>query len=235
MRPGFRHGYRRLRQGTRAVAVRVAGQHGARHGWHVLREHDQLRARPRTPLRPALPSGSTRDAPSCGRDATVGACAPRMIIIKSSYDPTSANAGHAATAAPMMPWPRPWATFAARVRNNAQPEEPARQRGHPNTPPRRVQHDHRTRIDEPVHRERHQPPRPSCLTVRPYQRVRVLIRRHRSDGRDPDHRTRGRPPDDPVSRGHRAPPSSANSQVKRHELGFFGAVGPRTHFFQIRS
>ena len=38
-----------------------------------------------------------------------------MIIIKSSYDPTSAIAGHAATAAPMMPWPKPWVTFAASV------------------------------------------------------------------------------------------------------------------------
>jgi hypothetical protein len=41
-----------------------------------------------------------------------------------------------------------------------------------------------------------------------------------------DHRTRGRPPDDPVSCGHRAPSSSTNSQVKRHERGFFGAVVP---------
>ena len=45
---------------------------------------------------------------------------------------------------------------------------------------------------------------------------------------DPGHRTRGRP-HDPVTRGHRAPPSSANSQVKRYERGFLGAVGPRTH------
>jgi hypothetical protein len=56
----------------------------------------------------------------------------------------------------------------------------------------------------------------------------VLIRRDRSDRRDPDHRTCGRPPDDPVSRGHRAPLSSENSQAKRHGRGFLGAVGPRT-------
>jgi IS5 family transposase len=37
-----------------------------------------------------------------------------------------------------------------------------------------------------------------------------------------------RPPDDPVSRGHRAPPSSTKSQVKRHGRGFLGIVGPRT-------
>jgi len=44
-----------------------------------------------------------------------------MIIVKSSYDPTSATAGHAATAAPMMPWPRPWATFAASVATMPRP------------------------------------------------------------------------------------------------------------------
>lgn len=40
----------------------------------------------------------------------------------SSYDPTSATAGHAAAAAPIMPWPKPWETFEASV-NNAQAEE----------------------------------------------------------------------------------------------------------------
>ena len=35
--------------------------------------------------------------------------------MNSSYDPTSATAGHAATAAPTGPWPSPCATFAAEV------------------------------------------------------------------------------------------------------------------------
>jgi hypothetical protein len=39
-------------------------------------------------------------------------------------------------------------------------------------------------------------------------------------------RLRSRPPDDPDSRDHRAPPSSANLQVKRYERGLFGAVSP---------
>jgi hypothetical protein len=43
------------------------------------------------------------------------ACAPRMIIMSSSYEPTSAAAGHAATAAPIRPWPKPCATLAASV------------------------------------------------------------------------------------------------------------------------
>jgi hypothetical protein len=38
-----------------------------------------------------------------------------MIIIRSSYDPTSATAGHAATAAPTGPLLRPCATFAVSV------------------------------------------------------------------------------------------------------------------------
>jgi hypothetical protein len=38
-----------------------------------------------------------------------------MIVMNSSYDPTSPIAGHAATAAPTGPWPSPCATFAARV------------------------------------------------------------------------------------------------------------------------
>jgi hypothetical protein len=38
-----------------------------------------------------------------------------MIIMSSSYEPTNATVGHAATAAPIRPCPRPWATFAAGV------------------------------------------------------------------------------------------------------------------------
>ena len=38
-----------------------------------------------------------------------------MITISSSSDPTSATAGHAATAAPTASWPGPCATLAAGV------------------------------------------------------------------------------------------------------------------------
>ena len=38
-----------------------------------------------------------------------------MTIMRSSYEPTRATAGHAATAAPIRPWPTPWAMLAARV------------------------------------------------------------------------------------------------------------------------
>jgi hypothetical protein len=44
-----------------------------------------------------------------------------MTTIRSSYDPTSATADHAATAAPMMPCPEPWATFAASVATMPKP------------------------------------------------------------------------------------------------------------------
>ena len=104
-----------------------------------------------------------------------------------------------------------------------------RQRRNRHLPSRAVQHHHRTRVDQPVHRQRHQPPRPPGLTVRPHQGVSVLIRRHRSDRRNPDHHGCGRPPDDTLGSGHRPPPTSsrANSRVSKH--GFFGAVAPRTH------
>jgi hypothetical protein len=38
-----------------------------------------------------------------------------MTIMRSWYEATKATAGHAATAAPASPWPKPWATFAASV------------------------------------------------------------------------------------------------------------------------
>ena len=38
-----------------------------------------------------------------------------MIIMSSSYEPTSATGGHAATTAPDGPWPRPCVTLAASV------------------------------------------------------------------------------------------------------------------------
>jgi hypothetical protein len=38
-----------------------------------------------------------------------------MTIMRSSYEPTSATVGHAATAAPIRPWPKPWATCATSV------------------------------------------------------------------------------------------------------------------------
>jgi hypothetical protein len=44
-----------------------------------------------------------------------GCRAPRMIVMHSSYDPTRATAGQAATAAPTGPWPSPCATFAGSV------------------------------------------------------------------------------------------------------------------------
>jgi hypothetical protein len=38
-------------------------------------------------------------------------------------------------------------------RDDAHAKEPPRQRRHPDTPPRRVQHHHRTGVDQPVHRQ----------------------------------------------------------------------------------
>jgi hypothetical protein len=110
--------------------------------------------------------------------------APRTII-RSSYDPTSATAGHAATTPPMMPWPKPWATFAASV---ATMPSPSSHRASPGTrTPRRVQHHHRTRIDEPVHRHENEVPGPAGLAVRPYQdsQSRVGVAHRVSDAEGP--------------------------------------------------
>jgi hypothetical protein len=45
-----------------------------------------------------------------------------MIIMSSSYEPTSETAGHAATAAPIGPWPRPHDVGGER-RRDAQAEQ----------------------------------------------------------------------------------------------------------------
>ncbi|GEM_PF-6156493 len=110
--------------------------------------------------------------------------------------------------------------------------QPPGQRRDRHPPPGRVQHDHRTRVDEPVHRERDEPCRPAHLPVRPHQGVGMLIRHHRRDHGHAEHRPGGRPPDHPVRRRHRAPPSGTNSAVSRHWL--FVHSGFRHAFEKIR-
>jgi hypothetical protein len=187
MRPGF-HAFRWPWQGTRAAAERAAGQHGAQHGWRAPREHDPLRVQPRTLLWPALQADRSRTRRHAG-EARPSVCVPRMIIIRSSYDPTSATAGHAATAARTMPWPKPWATFAASV---ATIPKPRSQRASVGTcaPRRRIQNHHRTRVDQPVHRQGYEAPGPAGLAVRPPQRTRVLVRHNSRDRSDAEHRQR---------------------------------------------
>jgi len=72
-------------------------------------------------------------------------------------------------------------------RDNTQAEEPPRQRGHPHTPPRRVQHHHRARVDETVDRQRNQTPGPASLTVHPHQSRSVLVGHNSSDSSDADY------------------------------------------------
>ena len=105
--PGFRHAYRRLRQGTHAASVRAAGRRAVRRGWHESTEPGQLPGHPRTRLRLRSPSGSAAQPSSRSLDVTAGTCALRIIISSSSYDPTGAIAGQAPTTAPIRPWPRP--------------------------------------------------------------------------------------------------------------------------------
>jgi hypothetical protein len=106
--------------------------------------------------------------------------------------------------------------------------QPPRQRRNPHLPPRRVEHHHRAGVDQPIHRQRHQPARPPRLAVRPDQGTGVLVGRNRSDSRDTDYRPRGRPPNDPIGRvtGHRQAqtPWSARSHENVQSVG----LGPRT-------
>jgi hypothetical protein len=88
-------------------------------------------------------------------------------------------------------------------RGDPQPQQPPGQRGHRHLPARAVQHHHRTRIDQPVHRQRNQPTCPARLAIRPHQSVGMLVGR---DCSDTDHGPRGCPPDDLIGRHHRTPP-----------------------------
>jgi hypothetical protein len=97
---------------------------------------------------------------------------------------------------------------------DAQAEEPPRQRGNRCLPARRTKHHHRTRVNQPVHRQRDQAARPAHFTMRPHESVSMLIRRHRSNT---EYCARSGPPDDPIGRRHRAPPKT-NTVVKMISL-----------------
>ena len=101
-----------------------------------------------------------------------------MIIMNSSCDPTSATTGHAAAAAPA----RPCATFAASVAAIPRPSSDRANPGNGTLRRAESRSTHRTRVNQPVHRERNQTCRPARFHVRSDQRVGVLIGR---DGRDP--------------------------------------------------
>ena len=75
-------------------------------------------------------------------------------------------AASAATAAPARPWPRPWATFAARVAAMPRPSSHRASAGTGHLAARGVEHHHRARVDQPVHRQRDQAGRPTGLAMR---------------------------------------------------------------------
>jgi hypothetical protein len=108
-----------------------------------------------------------------------------MTIMSNSYEPTSATAGHAATAAPTGPWPKPWVTLAARVAETPNPSSLRASAGTGREGARDIEHHHRARVDEAVHRERDQTGSPACLSVRPDQIAGMLVARHRRDSADP--------------------------------------------------
>jgi hypothetical protein len=154
---------------------------------------------------PSTPSGSARE--------------PRMTIMSSSQEPTSDRrpSGHRRTDRPV---PQPMGHVRRERRRDAQAQEPPRQRRNRRLASRGVQHHHRTRIDQPVQRQRHQAPCPPSLAVRPYQGVGVFVRRDCGDRRDPDQRTRGRPPDDALRGGHCAPSKSSGQTRMSKGMGY---------------
>jgi hypothetical protein len=92
------------------------------------------------PVLPDTPSGSAWE--------------PRMTIMSSSQEPTSATAGQAATTAPTGPCPSSWATLAASVAPMPRPRSHHASAG-TGAFRRCVQHHHRARVDQPVQRQRH--------------------------------------------------------------------------------
>ena len=61
------------------------------------------------------------------------------------------------------------------VRGQRRHDAQAKQPPHPRASSRRIQHHHRTGIDQAVHGERNQTRRPACLTVRPNKVACVLV------------------------------------------------------------
>jgi hypothetical protein len=66
-------------------------------------------------------------------------------------------------------------------RRDAAAEQPPSRRGNPGAPPRRVEHRHRTGVDQPVDGQRDLAGRPVRLAVRPYESTRVLLGHDRRD------------------------------------------------------
>ena len=148
--------------------------------------------------------------------------------MRSSYEPTSATAGHAATAAPRQAMAQAVGDVGRKRRRDAQAKEPPRQRGNRRLAARRVKHHHRTRVDQPVYRKRDHAGRPARLTVRPHEIVGMFVGRHRGYRRNAEHGKRGRPADDPIRAAHRAPPAaSANSVVRAMSIMYVRCVSAR--------
>lgn len=103
-----------------------------------------------------------------------------MITMSSSYEPTSATAGHAATTAPDRPWPD-----CAQHWPRASPRSPAPADSAPAPEPVRSAAPSRA---SPSNWRRSA--RPPCLALHPDQGIGVLVGRNRSDCRDTGHRAR---------------------------------------------
>jgi hypothetical protein len=114
-----------------------------------------------------------------------------MTIIRSSYEPTSATAGHGGHSRANQAVTEAVGDVGCERRRDAQAEQPPRKRGNRRLAARRVKHHHRTRVDQAIQRERNHVGCPARLTVRPHEIVGMLVGRHRSNRRDAEHGKRG--------------------------------------------
>jgi hypothetical protein len=187
------------------------------------------RARPQAlPPEPPRPAPAADQHPAC----TQAPCVGPTRFPDSTNDhheqlvrADQASVAHAATAAPIRSRPRPWATFGVAVMPRPSSHRASAGTG---TFQYAVQYDHRTRVDQPVYRQRDQAGRPARLTMCSHGIKGVLIRRDRSNRSDTDDSPRSRPPDDPsaaITRHHQR--QKTWSEQLSHHAQLVG-LGPRT-------
>jgi hypothetical protein len=140
-----------------------------------------------------------------------------MSIISSSKEPTSANAGHALTSAPIGPWPKAVRQVGADSGHDADAEAACRQWWDALVPAAGVEYHHRGGPDQAVHRERQQPGSQAMLPVGADEFIGMLAGDDRGDAGDGDYRERRREADKAV--GHRSFRVARAVDIDEHLVG----------------
>jgi hypothetical protein len=97
-------------------------------------------------------------------------------------------------------------------RGNSQTEQPPGERWNRQISARRVEHHHRTGVDQTVHSQRNETSREASLTVRRHKIARVLAG---DDSRNADHGPGSGPPNQQIRRAHHAPTTLSVKSVVR--------------------